>query len=72
MRCLACQVDLNENVTMCPLCGGPAEDLPPQIPGVSYQDYPPCSPCKRPFPACREPRASSLSWRERVKAVFHF
>jgi len=40
MRCPACQVDLNENVRCCPLCGGPAEDTPPLIPGISYQDYP--------------------------------
>jgi len=40
MRCLACQVDLNENVNFCPLCGGPAEDIPPLIEGVAYQVYP--------------------------------
>jgi len=42
MRCLACQVDLNENVVCCPLCGGPAEDIPPLIEGVAYQDHPSC------------------------------
>ena len=40
MRCPACQVDLNENAALCPLCGGLAEDTPPLIPGISYQDYP--------------------------------
>ena len=40
MRCPACQVDLNENVAVCPLCGGAAEDTAPLIEGVAYQDYP--------------------------------
>ena len=40
MRCPACQVDLNENAAVCPLCGGAAEDAPPLIEGVAYQDYP--------------------------------
>ena len=52
MRCPACRVDLNENACRCPLCGGPAEDAPPLIPGVAYQDYPAYEP--------RRPRRKSL------------
>ena len=48
MRCPACQVDLNENARRCPLCGGAAEDVPPLIEGVEYQDYP--AHTKRPKP----------------------
>lgn len=40
MRCPACQVDLNGNAALCPLCGGPAEDISPLIEGVACQDYP--------------------------------
>ena len=40
MRCPACQVDLNENAARCPLCASPAQDAPPRIPGVSFQEYP--------------------------------
>jgi len=40
MRCPNCQVDLNENASLCPLCGGPARNIPPLIAGVAYQDYP--------------------------------
>ncbi|MCL2513545.1 MAG: hypothetical protein FWF08_06550 [Oscillospiraceae bacterium] len=40
MRCNACNVDLNENTALCPLCGGPADDTPSLIEGVSCQDYP--------------------------------
>jgi len=59
MRCPACQVDLNGNTKLCPLCGGPAEDVPPLIEGVAYQDYP-------------SYESRSLSFRERLKAWFHF
>jgi len=40
MRCQACQMDLNENASLCPLCGGPGENIPPLLAGVVYQDYP--------------------------------
>jgi len=40
MRCINCRVDLNENATRCPLCGGGAQDVPPLIQGVAFQDYP--------------------------------
>ena len=40
MRCDACNVDLNENALRCPLCGGPAQDVPPLIAGAAYQEYP--------------------------------
>ena len=40
MRCKACNVDLNENAARCPLCGGPAQDVPPRIAGIAFQDYP--------------------------------
>ena len=40
MRCKACSVDLNENAARCPLCGSPAQDVPPRITGVAFQDYP--------------------------------
>jgi len=58
MRCPACRVDLNGNAARCPLCGGPAQDAPPLIEGVPYQDYP------------RYERGS-LSFWERLKAWFH-
>jgi len=40
MRCPACQVDLNETASLCPLCGGRAADIPPLIERIAYQDYP--------------------------------
>ncbi|MDR1464840.1 MAG: DUF6320 domain-containing protein [Oscillospiraceae bacterium] len=40
MKCPDCQVDLNENVSRCPLCGKLAETSEPVIRDVSYQDYP--------------------------------
>jgi hypothetical protein len=40
MRCIICDVDLNENATLCPLCGVDAQDVPPHIEGIVFQDYP--------------------------------
>ena len=74
MRCPDCQVDLNENATLCPLCGGAAEDIPPLIEGVTYQDYPnyenrKAAPVR---PTQRECRKERLPFREKLKAVLHF
>ena len=59
MRCPTCQVDLNEDANRCPLCGSPAEDAPQLIEGVAYQEYP-------------RYENRGLSFRERLKAWFHF
>jgi len=62
MRCHACQVDLDENVMVCPLCGGPAEDAAPLMEGVARQDY----------PVYESERRCGLTLREKLKAILHF
>ena len=74
MRCLECQVDLADNVSLCPLCGAAAQDVPPLLEGVNSQDYPDYTnksagaikPPRRDVPRARMP------FREKMKAFFHF
>lgn len=40
MRCKECNVDLGENVTVCPLCGGKASDDKPLIENMKVAEYP--------------------------------
>jgi len=76
MRCNACDVDLNENVSYCPLCGGPVRDIPPLIEGIVFQEYPNY---RREKPALIRSRGEiitrhrrSMPLREELKARFHF
>lgn len=40
MRCTACNVDLGENVKVCPLCGEKATDEKPVLEGMRVAEYP--------------------------------
>jgi len=40
MKCSACNVYLNENASLCPLCNSPAEASLYIINGLAWQDYP--------------------------------
>lgn len=40
MRCNHCNIDLDESAEVCPLCGAPAENIPPVIDGIVQADYP--------------------------------
>ena len=40
MRCTECNVDLSENVKVCPLCGNKASDEAPVIEGMKTAEYP--------------------------------
>ncbi|MBE6784259.1 MAG: hypothetical protein E7536_09665 [Ruminococcaceae bacterium] len=40
MRCTECNVDLGENVTVCPLCGAKAADEKPLIENMKVAEYP--------------------------------
>jgi len=69
MRCLACRVDLNETVTKCPLCGGAAEDVPAQIEGIAFQEYPDCKPVKPEKQPRQKGRKRTLTLREKSRAM---
>ena len=75
MRCGACDVDLNENAAFCPLCGGPALDVPPRIAGVAFQDYPAYG--RKPAPRIKPEKARffrrnrSMTLEEDLRAKFH-
>ena len=72
MRCLACQVDLNETVTKCPLCGSTAEDVPALLEGIVFQDYPVCEPVKQEKEARKDRCKSPMPRREKYKARLRF
>ena len=40
MRCLECNVDLGENVKVCPLCGAKASEEKPVLEGMRVAEYP--------------------------------
>lgn len=40
MRCTECNVDLSENVKVCPLCGKKASDEAPVLEGMKTAEYP--------------------------------
>ena len=40
MRCSNCNVDLGESQTTCPLCGAPAENIPPVLNAIKEAPYP--------------------------------
>jgi|GEM_PF-2380206 len=69
MRCLACQVDLNETVTKCPLCGAAAEDAPAQLEGIAFQDYPVCEPVKPEKQPRKKGRKRTMTLREKSRAM---
>ena len=73
MRCISCNVDLNETAARCPLCGGGAQNASPLIQGVAFQDYP----AYKNRTHIRGNRGGhvfardSMSFREELRARFH-
>lgn len=65
MRCSNCNVDLSDNATACPLCGAPAENVPPVLDGIKEAPYP------EKTEKLREPKERILpnKWVLRVAAV---
>lgn len=74
MRCKSCNVDLNETAAQCPLCGGPAQNIPPLITGVAFQDYPACKGGLRPRSRQNSamPARGGMMFGEKMRARFHF
>jgi len=69
-------VDLNETAAHCPLCGAPAQDMPPLIEGIAFQDYPVYG---RNNPPRVNPRRDhsllrnhNMTLGEELRARFHF
>ena len=72
MRCGACDVDLNENAALCPLCGSCAQDIAPLIGGVVFQDYPACkNGIRRRRQDGKRPARGGMTFRESLRARLH-
>lgn len=67
MRCNACNVDLSETYTVCPLCGEKAVDEAPRLQGLKPAPYPHNVPVKKPEDEKREKTPFSI---EKLKAYF--
>jgi len=74
MRCKACNVDLNATAALCPLCGGPAQNIPPLIASVAFQDYPAYRGGIRPRSKQNGnmPIRGGMLFGEKMRARFHF
>lgn len=68
MRCNACNVDLAETYTICPLCGEKASDEPARLQGLKVASYPKNSPVKE-LPKTKKTK-TPLSI-EKLKAYFN-
>ena len=68
MRCNACNVDLSETYTKCPLCGVKATNEPARIQGLKPAPYPHNVPVKK---AENEKREKTYFSIEKLKAYFN-
>lgn len=68
MRCKACNVDLSETYTRCPLCGEKAVDEPAKLKGLKPAPYPKNSPVVKPLAEKREKTPFDM---EKLKAYFN-
>lgn len=68
MRCKACNVDLSETYTRCPLCGEKAVDEPAKLKGLKPAPYPKNSPVVNPLAEKREKTPFCM---EKLKAYFN-
>ncbi len=67
MRCKKCNVDLGENYTKCPLCGGDATDEKAKIQGITTAEYSSAKPVK----SDDAPKAKKNFSIEKLKAIFN-
>ncbi|MBQ7296267.1 MAG: hypothetical protein IJW86_08795 [Clostridia bacterium] len=67
MRCKACNVDLSETYTICPLCGEKAIDEPARLQGLKPAPYPHNVPVKKAEDEKKEKTPFSI---EKIKAYF--
>lgn len=68
MRCIACNVDLSETYTVCPLCGEKASDEPAKLQGLKPAPYPHNAPVKKAENEKKEKTPFSI---EKLKAYFN-
>ena len=68
MRCNACNVDLSETYTVCPLCGEKASDEPARLQGLRPAPYPHNNPVKK---SDGEKRGKTPFSIEKLKAYFN-
>ena len=68
MRCKACNVDLSETYTVCPLCGEKASDEPARLQGLRPAPYPHNAPVKKAENEKKEKTPFSL---EKLRAYFN-
>lgn len=69
MRCKACNVDLSETYTLCPLCGEKASDEPPMLKGMKPAPYPKNVPVAVKE---EEKKVKTAFSTEKLKAYFNF
>lgn len=68
MRCKACNIDLSETYTQCPLCGEKAVDEPAKLQGLKPAPYPHNVPVRKADDKKREKTPFSI---EKLKAFFN-